>query len=235
MKYLVALIAGLLVGATVFGLGIIYNPFLSKQGLSPLAVTDAPTITLAFSAVATESIAYSNDGESNVAPHPDKVLQLWEQTVRQTSAMATVLRDGRNQTAGIGIKISSAADETDFLSGRALFNSIWYVYLPGRGALFIEETENYWEYLRDIVVPGYRSSGNIWAGSWLGNTTVGPGALGTAKVTGGSGEFTGAEMLGVESLSVRAWKADKGVVAAEGRLIIELPADTLADASTEDR
>ncbi len=235
MKYLVALIAGLLVGATLFALGVIYNPFLSKQGLSPLAVTDAPTITLAFSAVATESIAYSNDGESNVAPHPDKVLQLWEQAVRQTSAMATVLRDGRNQTAGIGIKISSAADETRLLSGRALQNSIWYVYLPGRGALFIEETENYWEYLRDIVVPGYRSSGNTWAGSWLGNTTAGPGALGTAKVTGGSGEFAGAEMLGVESLSVRAWKVDKGAVAAEGQLIIELATDTLADASTEDR
>lgn len=226
MKYLVALIVGLLVGAALFGLGVIYNPFLGKPELSPLAVTDAPTLVLTYSGVASESIAYTNDGESRTQPYPDKVLQLWEQTIRQTSATATLLRDGRSQAAGIGIKFSSAADETRLLSGRALANSIWYVYLPGRGGLFIEETENYWDYIRDIVVPGYRSSANMWAGTWIGNMTAGPGALGTARVTGGSGEFAGQKMLGVESLSVRAWKADRGAVAAEGRLLIELPRKT---------
>ncbi len=233
MKYIVALLAGLLIGAALFGLGVIYNPFLGKQELSPLAVTDAPTLVLTYSGVASESIAYTNDGESRTQPYPEKVLQLWEQTIRQTSATATLLRDGRNQAAGIGIKFSSAADETRLLSGRALVNSIWYVYLPGRGGLFIEETENYWDFLRDIVVPGYRSSANTWAGSWIGNMTAGPGALGTAKVTGGSGQFEGQEMLGVESLSVRAWKVDSGVVAAEGRLLIELPGNELADDPAE--
>ena len=234
MKYVIALFAGLIAGATLFAIGVIYNPLIGKQELSPLAVTDAPTITLTYSGVASESIAYTNDGESRIEPYPDKVLQLWEQAIRQTSAMATVLRDGRNQTAGIGIKLSSAAEETHLLSGRALVNSVWYVYLPGRGGLFIEETENYWDYLRDVVVPGYRSSGNAWAGAWLGNMTAGPGALGTAKVTGGTGEFEGTEMLGVESLSVRAWKVDSGAVAAEGRLLIELPLQGLANTSAPD-
>ena len=53
--------------------------------------------------------------------------------------------------------------------------------------------------------------------------TSGPGSLGTAKVTGGSGEFAGMDMLGVESLAVRAWRVDNGLLAGEGRLIIELP------------
>jgi hypothetical protein len=101
--------------------------------------------------------------------------------------------------------------------------------------LFIEETENHWDFLRDIVVPGYRSAGDTWAGTWLGNMTAGPGALGTAKVTGGSGEFEGAEMLGVESLSVRAWKVESGAVAAEGRLLIELPNDAFAGATAQGR
>jgi hypothetical protein len=95
--------------------------------------------------------------------------------------------------------------------------------------MFVEQTENYWSYLRDIVFPAYRSSANTWTGTWLGNMTSGPGALGTAKVTGGSGEFAGNEMLGVESLSIRAWRADSGPVAAEGRLIIELPPDFASD------
>lgn len=223
MKYLVSLLIGLVVGAAIFALGVIYNPFLSKRALSPLAVTEAPTIALSFSGVASESIIYTNDGESRIEPFPEKVLQLWEQPIRMTSALATVLRDGRNQAAGIGIKFSSASEDTHLLSGRALANSVWYVYLPGRGGMFIEETENYWEYLRDVVVPGYRSSSNTWAGNWLGNTTFGPEALGTARVSGGSGEFAGADMLGVESLSVKAWKVDDGAVSAEGRLLIELP------------
>lgn len=223
MKYLVSLLSGLVVGAAIFALCVIYNPFLSTRDLSPLAVTEAPTIALSFSGVASESIVYTNDGESRTDPYPEKVLQLWEQPIRLTSALATVLRDGRNQAAGIGIKFSSASEETRLLSGQALANSVWYVYLPGRGGLFVEQTENYWEYLRDVVFAGYRSSSNTWAGNWLGNTSFGPGALGTAKVSGGSGEFAGNEMLGVESLSVKAWKVDAGAVSAEGRLLIELP------------
>ena len=61
-------------------------------------------------------------------------------------------------------------------------------------------------------------------GTWLGNVSSGPGALGTSKVTGGSGEFANMEMLGVESLSVRVWRVDDGPVASDGQLIIELPA-----------
>ncbi len=234
MKFILTLILGLLVGALIFAAGVVYNPFLSKQNLSPLAVTDAQTVTLLFSAAATDSIVYTNDGESSDTPFPEKVLQLWERPIRQTQALATVLRDGRNQPAGLGIKFSSASEETNPLAGRALMNSVWYAYLPGRGGMFIEQSENYWEYMREVVLPGYRSSASAWTGTWLANTTVGPGALGTAIVTGGSGEFAGSKMLGVESLSVKAWRVDGGILAADGRLIVELPSsDPLADPSAD--
>lgn len=223
MKYLIALIIGILTGAILFGAGLAYNPFISKPGLSPLAVTDLQTVTLTYSGIASDGILFTNDGESRIHPYPEKVLQLWEVPVRQTSAAVKILRDGRNQVAGLGIKISSLSDATRIFAGQALVDSVWYVYLPGRGSMFIEQTENYWDYLREIVLPGYRSSANTWKGSWLGNLTAGPGALRTAKVTGGSGEFAGMEMLGVESLSVRAWRVDGGPVAAEGQLVIELP------------
>ncbi len=228
MKYILVLILGVLVGATVFAAGVAYNPFLSKQNLSPLAVTEAQTVSLSFSGVATDSIIYTNDGESTDKPFPETVLQLWERPIRQTQAMATTLRDGRNQVAGLGIKFSSASEDTALLSGRALVNSVWYAYLPGRGGIFIEQTENYWDYFKEVVIPGYRSSAKTWAGTWLGNTTVGPETLGTAKVSGGTGEFAGIEMLGVESLSVRAWRVDGGVLAADGRLTIELPPNETA-------
>jgi hypothetical protein len=235
MKYLIALLLGIATGAVLFAAVLIYNPFIGKSGLSPLEVSDSRTMSLAYSAVASESIVYTNDGESTIEPYPENVLQLWEATIRQSSAMATVLRDGRNQTVGLGIKLSSLSEQTRLLSGKALVDSVWYVYLPGRGAFFLEQTENYWDYLRSVVLPAYRSSANAWKGSWLGNVTAGPGALGTAKVTGSSGEFEGMDMLAVESISVKAWRVEGGPVAAEGRLLLELPdVVDVADAATEE-
>ena len=227
MKYVLVLLAGLVSGAAVFALGMIYNPFVGTRMLSPLDVTDSQTVTLAYSAVASESVMFTNDGESRAKPHPEKVQQLWEASVRQTTAMATVLRDARGQVAGLGVKVSSAAESTRLLKGKALVNSIWYVNLPGRGSFFVEQSENYWDYLKEVVLPAYRSSANTWKGTWMGNITAGPGAVGTARVVGSSGEFDGMEMLGVEALSVGAWRVDGGLIAADGRLIIELPADSV--------
>jgi hypothetical protein len=234
MKYAITLILGFLTGLALFAAGLAYNPFISRQGLSPLTVTDAPTMILAYTGVAAESILYSNDGESRINPQPEKVLQLWEASIRHTSASVVVLRNGRGHVSGLGIKLSSLSEATRLFMGKALVNSVWYVYLPGRGSLFIEQSENYWAYLREIVLPAYRSSANTWTGDWLGNMTAGPGALRTAKVTGGGGEFEGMEMLAVESLLVRAWRADDGPVAAEGQLLIELPFDATDESLADD-
>ena len=229
MKYVIALLLGIVAGVALFALGLTYNPFVSKAVLSPLAVTDAPTVTLGYSAVAADSVMFTNDGESHMSPYPEKTQQLWEAPIRQTDAMATVLRDGRSQVAGLGIKFASVAESTRLFEGKALANSVWYVYLPGRGSFFVEQTENYWDYLRSIVLPAYRDSAGTWKGIWMGVVTAGPGALGTARVVGGSGEFDGMEMLGVESLSVRAWRVSGGPLAADGQLTIELPTDSPED------
>lgn len=223
MKYLIALVLGFLVGAAIFVMGMIYNPFVVDRGLSPLSVTDSELITLTFSSVPSDAIVFTNDGGSRTKPFPEKVLQLWEAPIRLTSSMATVMRDARGKTAGIGVKFSSRSERTRLLKGEALMDSVWYLYLPGRGSLFMEQSENYWTYLREVVLPAYRSSANNWKGAWLGDLTVGPGALGTATVTGGSGPLQGVKMEGIESLSARAFSADDGPISAEGRLLIELP------------
>ena len=223
MKYIIALLLGLATGAFLFAAGLIYNPFSGARVLSPLSMTDAQTITLSYSVAASDAIVFTNDGESSTKPHPEKVLQLWEAPIRQSWALATVMRDARNETAGYGIKLSSLSESTRLLAGQATVNSVWYVYLPGRGGLFIEQTENYWDYIRNIVLPAYRSAADIWKGTWRGNMTSGPGALGTAKVVGSSGEFANMQTDGVESLAVNVWRVDSGPIAADGTLLIELP------------
>ncbi len=231
IRYLIALIIGLVLGAAAAGALLFYNPFAARNPLSPLSVSDQEIISLGYSAVAADAIVYTNDGESRVHPHPAKAQPLWEAPIRRTDVFVTVLSDSRNNPAGIGIKFMSDSEETRIINGEVLVDSVWHIVMPGRGSLFVSQTENYWNFLREIVVPAYWSSGDSWKGSWLGNTTIGPGALGTARVSGGFGEFAGLESEAVEAISARAYSVAEGPVAMEGRLTIEVSGRTESQAA----
>ncbi len=223
MKYVIALLVGVICGAVLCAAAIVYNPLQKSGELSPLTVTDARTISLSYTGNASAVSLITNNGESRIEPRPDGVNELWEKPVRNTEAIATVLDNARGQPAGIGIKFSSLSEQTRPLQGEVLVDSVWYVYLPGRGSLFMQQQENYWDYLREIVLPAYRNGANHWKGSWRGNVTSGPGALRTGYVAGGSGEFESLDTIGIEALSVNAWSVEDGPVSFDGRLVIELP------------
>lgn len=224
MKYVGVLLLGLLLGAFLFVLGLVYSPFNEERGVSPLSVNDSAVLSLSYDAVPRRSIAFTNDGKSRRAPHPAGVPPLADAAIVQSSALLTVMRNARGQAAALGLKFSSRSEKTHLIAGKALVDSDWYIYLPGQGSLFIEQSQNYWPYLKSVVIPAYRNSANSWKGSWFGNLTAGPGAAGTARVTAGSEELSGRRMAAVESLTVQAYSADTGLVAAEGRLLIEVPA-----------
>ncbi len=226
MKQLIGLILGLAVGGVCALAFLYYNPLTSQDSLSPLSVSRGEQFSLVYSAVAEDSIVFTNDGESRRHPHPVKVLQLWEAPIRQTDVLVTMLRDSRNLPTGIGIKFSSQSERTRLLNGEAMVDSVWHVYLPGRGTLMIEQSENYWSYLRDIVIPAHWSSGDSWRGNWRGTVTDGPGALGTARVYGGSGAFSGADFEAIETLTAEAWSTKDGAVAVEGQILFEMPSGT---------
>lgn len=221
-RYLLALFVGLLVGAAAFLALLYFNPLTQKDTLSPLSVSEQEVTILDYSAVAADSLVYTNDGESQVDPHPAKVLQLWDRAIRDTSATAVVLRDSRDQRVGIGIKFSSNSEKTRALNGELIVDSVWHIYLPQQGSLFVEQSENYWNYVREIVIPARWSSGDNWRGVWHGNITAGPGAIGTARVVGGGGRFAGLESRAVESLSAKAYSVEQGPVALRGELAIEI-------------
>ena len=216
MKYLVSLAAGVILGVSLFAAFLIFNPFLTDRRLSPLSLSDAEVMSLSYSNVPSESIVFTNDGESRHQPHPAKVLQLWEAPIRLTSMTASVMRDARGQVAGIGVKFSSRSERTRLLNGDALVDSAWYIYLPGRGSLFIEQSENYWPFIREVAFPAWRSSANNWKGTWLGDMTAGPGALGTARVTGGAGDLRGYGDIGGTVAVQVAGCGTAGILAFEG-------------------
>ena len=231
MRMLLLLIIGIVTGGVLTLAFLFYNPLSGQEPLPPISVSERQMVSLSYSAVAENSIIFTNSGESRVHPYPAKVLQLWEPPISQTDLLVTVLRDGRDEPVGIGVKFSSISERTRVLQGKALVDSAWYIYMPGEGSMLVEQSENYWSFVRDIVAPAHWSSGDNWRGNWHGTLTDGPGALGTGRVYGGSGRFEGLVSEAVETLSAKAYSAETGPVAMEGHLTIELSvgADDMAE------
>lgn len=224
MKYLAALLLGVLAGIAMFFAGLYYNPFAAGATVSPLAVSGQNLMDLSYAAVPAESIAFTNDGESLIKQYPATIAVLWEPTVKYTWVSAVLLSDARGLPAGFGFKFSSESERTRLLTSDALVDSVWHIYLPDRGTLFVAETENYWAYIRDIVIPARWGSGKNWRGNWHRITTVGPNAIGTGRVAGASGEFAGIDGEAVEMLTARAYSALEGPVAMSGNLLVSMPA-----------
>lgn len=223
MKYVISIVIGMLIGMALFVAGLYYNPFVGNPSVSPLAVSDLDIVDLSYSLVASEAIVFTNDGQSHIKPHPPKVLTLLEPTVSQTRVFVTILANSRGQPAGLGIKFSSDSEATAIIDGEVMVNSAWHIYLPEHGTFLVDQTENFWPYVRDIVIPARVSSGDNWRGSWHGIISAGPGALGTARVTAGNGPYVGAEAEAVESITARAYSSLTGPVGMSGNLTLALP------------
>lgn len=222
MKYALTLLGGIVVGVALFAIGMYYNPFAEQLMVSPLAVSNEEQLDFSFTAVPGETILYTDNGETSVTPHPDRVAELWEPTIVDTRLVVNLLNDGRGEVAALGIKFSSDSEQSSLIGSRALVNSAWHIYVPQRGTLMIDQVENYWSYLREIVVPARWSSGDNWMGSYFRIVTDGPNALGTARVTGGTGNFSGLLSEAVETLTARAYSDNQGLVSANGGLTISL-------------
>jgi hypothetical protein len=229
MKYFFALLAGMLLGAALFLAGLYYNPFSEQMSVSPFAMSDDNHLDFNYSAVPGETILYTDDGNSIVHTHPERVAELWEPTIANTRIAVSLLNNSRAKPVGLGIKFSSDSEQSTLIKSQALVNSAWHIYVPGQGTMLVDQVENYWAYLRDIVVPARWSSGNNWRGSFFHIMTHGPGALGTARVSGGSGNFAGLTSEAVESLTARAYSTTLGPVSMDGNLTIVLPATVSVD------
>ena len=222
MKYAISLMVGFIIGVMLFFAAFYYNPFVGRQRLSPLAISDGNQRSLSYSAVTSKTILFTNDGESISKPSPPKVAELWEPAIQQTQLMLTSLIDSRGSPVGIGIKVASPSEKTRLAASKILVDSAWHIYLPGHGTLAIYQIEDYWSYLRDIVIPAWRSSSESWRGAWSSVMTIGPNALGTAQVVGLGGKFDGMQSEAVESLNARAYSVLQGPVSMTGTLSIAL-------------
>lgn len=223
MKYLISLILGIVVGVVVFCAAYYYNPMVGRSSLSPLAVEQSGVSNLSYSATPAGMILITNDGESTIKPHPAKVAELWEPSINQSEIMVTAFTDSRGLPAGVGIKMSTPSTDTDLVKSKILVDSVWHVFLPGRGTFGIYQQEDYFAYIRDVVIPARRNASDAWRGAWSRMMTDGPSAHGTARVIGLSGEFDGVQSEAVETLNARAYSSMQGPISMTGTLSIKMP------------
>lgn len=222
MKHLIALVAGIVVGASLFVILLYVNPLIKVKTLSPIAATGDGQFELSYAATPIESILWTDNGESHVRPRPPLVRELQEATIEDTQIVVTLLRSSRGAPAGVGVKYQTTAEETGLLNGVYPVNSTWHIWLLQRGGLMIDQHENQWGLYRDVVLPAHLSSADSWRGSWYGIMTDGPSALGLARVFGGSGGLAGADGEAVEAINAKAYSAETGPVSMEGRLTISM-------------
>lgn len=222
MKYLVALLAGIATGAVLFAALLYFNPLIKVKTLSPIAVSNNNQFELSYEATPLESILWTDAGTSNVRPRPPLVKELEEATIKDTRVVVTLLQSSRGEAAGVGVKFATPAEDTGLLNGIYPVNSTWHIWLLRRGGLMIYQRENDWTLLRDVVLPAHLSSADSWRGSWYGILTSGPSDSSAAKVFGGSGNLAGINGEAVEAINAKAYSAETGPAAMQGRLTISM-------------
>lgn len=223
MKYVAALLAGILTGALLLVSLLYFNPLASRTAVSPLSVASGRQLQFVFGTSAPGAVATIGSGPTAAAPHPDSAQRLWEPAIEHTAILVAPLRTSRGLPAGVGVRFSTVAEEAGLLNGVYPVNSAWQLWLPEHGGAMVAQTENRYGLLRNVVVPAWLDSADSWRGTWIGIMTRGPNALGTGRLVGGSGSLAGVTGETVEALHVRAWSVDRGPVDAEGRLTLALP------------
>lgn len=222
MKYLLVLLAGLASGVLLFALLLYANPLVESRATPPITVTGKGEFALGYTATPMGSIAWVDNGESSVRPRPPLIKELEEPAIEDTLLIVTLLQNSRGMPAGFGVKFLSPAEETGLLRGVYPMQSAWHIWLLDRGGLMIDQTENHYFYLRDVVLQAHLDSGDNWRGSWFGVLTDGPNQFGTARVSGGSGSLSGVEGKAAETVTAKAYSAASGPASIDGRITISL-------------
>ena len=84
---------------------------------------------------------------------------------------------------------NTAGEQVNAEFGKVV-RAFWTIALPGRGTLFLYETEDNWTLFKEVFLP-MLLTGQDWSGEWLNVNTVGPLDDWHGLIVGGTGEFAG--------------------------------------------
>ncbi|HKL62590.1 MAG TPA: hypothetical protein VJ883_04430 [Woeseiaceae bacterium] len=225
MKYVLSLLAGLILGATLVLLVLYYNPLTRDNPRVPL--TGAPDASVeVFYGTAADTVARTGPAEGVFTTVPTSLEALWEPALAGTEARVLALRDVDGRPLGFGVRFAALHSGTRPLNGDLLAASVWNIHLAGRGSLFVDGLDNLWPLARHVLVPAWRADDGTWQGRFAGDLTVGPRPSHVAVMTGGAGVFAGTRGEARESLAVQSFSLREGRVQADGSLLVAIIGST---------
>ena len=107
---------------------------------------------------------------------------------------------------GLATELEVLSPTSRLLAGRLVTDTYWTLVLPGRGTLYLHQTENNWKLARTIALPALLL-GRDWSGEWTSVNTFGPLPDGTGRVVGGTGEFSSARGRFIEVGELRRFSS----------------------------
>jgi hypothetical protein len=190
-------VAGALLGAVLGALaacaGLYVFPFTHEARTEQVLVdADAETASESvYVRVLGDAIAATHGGQFPFKPFPEGIQPLAGPSLANGFALITKARDATNEIAGFATELEVASPESRFLAGLIMTETFWTVVLPGRGTLFLYQTENNWRLMKEVMLPMLLTRRD-WSGEWRNVNTFGPRPDGRGIIVGGTGKFSGA-------------------------------------------
>jgi hypothetical protein len=225
MKYTIAAVFGLLIGAIAAGAALYYNP-LTDEG------TSAPDGGWAF------EYGYPGDGFllathrglKGVPLAPEGIERTWENTIDASLLNVLALRGRGDAPPAVATRLAAPSRSTDLLRNGAIVSDFWLVTVPGQGSFFVHSEDNLWPFLKQTWLPVLL--GRPWRGPASYAPTVGPAGR-KAAVYGATGRFAAARGTAAETYRLERF-GPHGLERLSGTLHVDLDTQsTLADAAAD--
>jgi hypothetical protein len=196
MKAAIVSLFGFLVGAVLgsvtVGAALYVFPFdhLSRTARVLASTKVEKGDESVFLRVLGDAIAGTHGGKFPFKPFPEGIKMLAGPNLGDGFAFLTKTRNAAEEISGFATELEVASPESSFLGGRIMTDTYWTVVLPGRGTLFLYQTENNWKLVKDVFLPMLLTRRD-WSGEWLNVNTFGPRPDGRGIIVGGTGKFAG--------------------------------------------
>jgi len=217
MKYVLSLVAGLILGAAAAVAMLYFNPLTQSQSV-PLG---NPELSLEYGLSGADIWLSTHDNQLDIPVVPGDVSLLFEDGIRGTWLSAYRLRADSRPVPVPATRISIPSPESELLRSGFLVEDYWLISEPGAGSLFVHAESNQWPLLRDTLV-SVDWLGRDYGGPRKYDPTRGP-ANAAAEVFGLTGTYAGARGRARERLSLESY--DGGLASLSGQLMIRMAAN----------
>ncbi len=146
-----------------------------------------------------DGVALTNDGSMFLKPFPEGIPRFEEPAIRTSMGILAKVRNRQGEVIGFASELEVFPPDMaeTFMTGKAVWDTVWTVVIPGRGAVFLVEQEQSGSFAAEIMGPALET-GESWQGEYDMTTSVGPGSDGRGLIVGGSGAFAGARGAFIE-------------------------------------